>query len=99
MMFFALAWSLRDDWVYSDVTTSYTNWQMPFSPHWNIGGVFLIGIGTFLVGRGHDVHLRSTHAGVLPRRDAQRGTRRPWFPTTTGCRRRWITAKPDGESD
>jgi amino acid transporter len=50
MMFFALGWSLRDDWVYSDVTTSYTNWQMPFSPHWIIGGVFLIGIGTFLLG-------------------------------------------------
>ena len=23
---------------------------MPFSPHWTIGGVFLIGIGTFLIG-------------------------------------------------
>ncbi len=51
MLFFALAWSLHDDWLApSDVSTSYTGWQMPFSPHWTIGGVFLIGIGTFLIG-------------------------------------------------
>jgi len=25
-------------------------WHMPFSPHWYIGGVFLIGIGTFVLG-------------------------------------------------
>jgi hypothetical protein len=23
---------------------------MPFSPHWSIGGTFLLGVGTFLVG-------------------------------------------------
>lgn len=23
---------------------------MPFPPHWTIGGVFLIGIGTFVIG-------------------------------------------------
>ena len=50
MLFGALAWSLHDDWVFSDVTTSYTVWHMPFSPHWFIGGVFLIGIGTFVIG-------------------------------------------------
>ena len=50
ILFFVLAWSLRDDWVFSDVTTSYTSWHMPFAPHWIIGGVFLIGIGTFVIG-------------------------------------------------
>lgn len=51
ILFFALAWSLHDDWLApSDVSTSYTGWTVPFSPHWHIGGVFLIGIGTFLVG-------------------------------------------------
>jgi amino acid transporter len=46
-----LGWSLRDDWLApSDVSTSYTGWHMPFSPHWTIGGVFVIGIGTFVVG-------------------------------------------------
>ena len=51
ILFFALAWSLHDDWLApSDVSTSYTGWQMPFAPHWHIGGVFLLGIGTFVVG-------------------------------------------------
>ena len=50
ILFGALLWSLHDDWVFSDVTTSYTVWHMPFSPHWYIGGVFLIGIGTFVLG-------------------------------------------------
>jgi amino acid transporter len=51
ILFFALAWSLHDDWLApSDVSTSYTSWHLPFSPHWQIGGVFLIGIGTFVVG-------------------------------------------------
>ncbi|HEY7047465.1 MAG TPA: APC family permease [Jatrophihabitantaceae bacterium] len=51
ILFFGLAWSLHDDWLApSDVSTSYTAWTIPFSPHWTIGGVFLIGIGTFLVG-------------------------------------------------
>jgi amino acid transporter len=51
ILFFALAWSLHDDWLApSDVSTSYTGWQMPFSPHWHIGGVFLLGVGTFVIG-------------------------------------------------
>jgi amino acid transporter len=51
IMFFALGWSLRDGWLApSDVSASYTGWQMPFAPHWHIGGVFLIGVGTALVG-------------------------------------------------
>jgi amino acid transporter len=51
MLFFVLAWSLRDDWLApSDISTSYTGWHLPFPPHWTIGGVFIIGIGTFLLG-------------------------------------------------
>ncbi|WP_375489464.1 APC family permease [uncultured Jatrophihabitans sp.] len=50
ILFFALVWSIKDDWVFSSVTTSYTVWHMPFSPHWYIGGVFLLGVGTFVVG-------------------------------------------------
>jgi amino acid transporter len=51
MLVGALAWSLKDDWLApSDVSTSYTGWHMPFAPHWTIGGVFLIGIGTFVIG-------------------------------------------------
>jgi amino acid transporter len=51
MMFGALFWSLHDDWLApSDVSTSYTGWHLGFPPHWTIGGVFLIGIGTFVLG-------------------------------------------------
>lgn len=51
ILFFALGWSLRDDWLApSDISTSYTGWHLPFAPHWTIGGVFLLGIGTFLIG-------------------------------------------------
>ncbi len=50
ILFGALLWSLHDDWVFSDETTSYTSWLMPFPPHWRIGGVFIIGIGTFVLG-------------------------------------------------
>ena len=50
ILFGALGWSLHDDWVSSDETTSYTSWLMPFPPHWRIGGVFLIGVGIFVLG-------------------------------------------------
>ncbi|HJQ43563.1 MAG TPA: APC family permease, partial [Jatrophihabitantaceae bacterium] len=51
ILFGALGWSLRDDFLApSDTTTSYTVWDMPFSPHWHIGGVFLFAIVTFLIG-------------------------------------------------
>jgi amino acid transporter len=52
ILFFALAWSLHDDWLDSnaDGAASYTVWDMPFSPHWRIGGTFLLGVGAFLVG-------------------------------------------------
>jgi hypothetical protein len=51
ILFFALVWSVKDGWLApSDVSSSYTGWHLPFSPHWTIGGVFLIGVGTFVVG-------------------------------------------------
>ena len=28
----------------------YTQWHMPFSPHWHIGGVFLTGVGSLVIG-------------------------------------------------
>jgi amino acid transporter len=40
-------WSLRNDW---DPANSYTSWTLPFAPHWHIGGVFVIGTGTLLLG-------------------------------------------------
>ncbi len=52
ILYFALAWSLHDDWLDPNTSgaASYTVWDMPFAPHWHIGGTFLLGVGTFLVG-------------------------------------------------
>ncbi len=49
LLFFALGWVMKDDWnVASD--QSWTSWTMPFSPHWEIGGVFLIFFVTAVLG-------------------------------------------------
>src|SRR5690242_18853779 len=52
ILHFALAWSLHDDWLSPDAdhSASYTRWNIPFPPHWTVGGVFLIGVGSFVVG-------------------------------------------------
>jgi amino acid transporter len=48
-LLFALVWSAKDDWNYAS-DQSYTSWTIPFSPHWQIGGVFLLGFGTLFIG-------------------------------------------------
>ena len=51
ILFFAMGWSIWLDWETTNgQATSYTSWLMPFSPHWRIGGVFLIGFLSALVG-------------------------------------------------
>ena len=49
IMYAAGGWSLWADW---DVATgnSYTSWLMPFWPHWYLGGAFVIGFISALVG-------------------------------------------------
>jgi len=47
ILFFALFWSIKEDWL---PDTGYTSWTMPFPPHWHLGGVFIIGIGSFVLG-------------------------------------------------
>ena len=50
-LLFALVWSAKADWNWDDGNgQSYTSWTIPFSPHWRIGGVFLLGFGTLLIG-------------------------------------------------
>jgi len=39
-----------DIWLDWDPIQSFTSWTMPFSPHWHIGGVFIIGVASFVVG-------------------------------------------------
>jgi len=36
--------------IFWDPTYGTTHWDMPFAPHWSIGGVFLTGIGALVVG-------------------------------------------------
>jgi amino acid transporter len=52
ILYFALVWSLHDDWLDPNANgaSSYTVWHMPFSPHWSIGGTFLLGVGAFALG-------------------------------------------------
>jgi amino acid transporter len=49
ILFAAGAWSLKADWFFSS-NQSYTSWQLPFAPHWDIGGVFMIFLVSALVG-------------------------------------------------
>ena len=97
MMFFALAWSLRDDWVYSDVDDQLHELADAVLAALDHRRGVPLGIGTFVVGRRADVHRAGDHRrrSSAARRSTRR--RRPWFPTATGCRRRWTTPKPDGE--
>ncbi|WP_460607322.1 APC family permease [Jatrophihabitans fulvus] len=47
----ALIWSIKDAWLApSDVSSSYTGWTLPWDSERTIGGVFLIGIGSFVLG-------------------------------------------------
>ena len=36
--------------IYWSPSYGYIQWQMPFPPHWDIGGVFLTGIGALVIG-------------------------------------------------
>ena len=45
-------------YFYTDPNQSYSTWQMPFWPHWTIGGVLSIGIITALVGLAWMLSLR-----------------------------------------
>ncbi|HEY4927622.1 MAG TPA: APC family permease [Acidimicrobiales bacterium] len=47
MLYFILGWSL---YFYWKPVNSYTTWSMPFPPHWDIGGVFLIDVASVLLG-------------------------------------------------
>ena len=49
-------------YFYWQPVNSYTTWHMPFPPHWDIGGVFLIDVVSLLVG----VVLMFVYAAVRP---------------------------------
>jgi amino acid transporter len=47
MLFAGLILTVVQDWK---AVNSYVVWTMPFSPHWEIGWAFLLGVGVVLVG-------------------------------------------------
>jgi amino acid transporter len=47
MLWAALGWSL---YYYWSPINSYTSWQMPFPPHWHMGGVFVIDMISIILG-------------------------------------------------
>jgi amino acid transporter len=49
ILYFAGIWSVKNDVLYSD-NQSYTSWTLPFPPHTQLGGVFLIALISALVG-------------------------------------------------
>ena len=66
----------HDYWLVGPNADSTTSWKMPFPPHWEIGGIFLTGIGALAAGGGADDHHLDRDAAVLPRRDAAQAHRR-----------------------
>jgi amino acid transporter len=63
ILFFAMGWSIWLDWVTDrDDSNSFTTWRLQFPPHWRIGGVFIIGAATAIVG----VALMILYAAVRP---------------------------------
>ena len=48
-LYFGLVWSVKDDFNYNS-GVSYTYWELPFGPRWQIGGVFLVALLSALVG-------------------------------------------------
>ncbi len=47
LLFFAVGWTVVTVWA---PDAGFTSWTMPFAPHWEIGGVFLIGVGSMAIG-------------------------------------------------
>ena len=96
IMYFAGGWCLWTDW---DVATgnSYTTWKMPFPPHWQIGGVFMIAFVSAVVGV-----VAIIYGGTRgPRSSARRPSPAappPWSPrpTTASPAPRTSGASPGG---
>lgn len=69
-------WSLRNNW---SPESSYTTWTLPFGPHWEIGGAFIIGVLTMLLGL--------VLMAIWSRRAPESFAEGLPTPTADGCRR------------
>ena len=51
ILYAAMGWSLYEDWNYNRTSgESFTSWHLPFAPHSQVGGVFVIVVVSALVG-------------------------------------------------
>jgi len=73
IMYFAGGWSLWSDY---DVATgnSFTSWTMPFYPHWQIGGVFVIVFLSALFGLLVYIYCRFTLPAFFKKETLTRAT-------------------------
>jgi amino acid transporter len=73
LMYFAGGWSL---WADYDVASenSYTSWLMPFSPHWRIGGAFMIAFLSALAGLIVGIYCRITSPAFFRKQTLTRAT-------------------------
>jgi amino acid transporter len=71
MLFFILGWSV---YYFADPNQSYTTWQMPFWPHWTVGGVLSIGIITAFVGLAWMLSLQRSHRAFFSGESMREGT-------------------------
>ena len=73
MLLFALVWSAKDDWNFAS-GQSYTSWTMPFSPHWQIGGAFIIIFFSAVVGWLVYLYCRTTAPAFFRKETLTRAT-------------------------
>jgi amino acid transporter len=73
IMYAAGGWAIWADW---DVASenSYTSWLMPFWPHWYIGGAFVIGFVSGLVGLIAGIWVRFAKPAYFKKETLTRGT-------------------------
>ncbi|MGD0703723.1 MAG: hypothetical protein ABSA02_28050 [Trebonia sp.] len=73
IMYAAGGWAIWADW---DVASgnSYTSWLMPFWPHWYIGGAFVIGFISGLVGLIAGIWVRFAMPAYFRRQTLTRAT-------------------------
>lgn len=50
ILLWAFVQAAYDYWAVGPNADSITSWTMPFAPHWAIGGIFLTGVGSLVLG-------------------------------------------------
>ena len=73
IMYAAGGWAIWADWDVA-IGNSYTSWLMPFWPHWYIGGAFVIGFISGLVGLLAGIWVRFAQPAYFRKQTLTRAT-------------------------